>query len=105
MRQEARVLKGRHNFKSFQARDYRERNPVKTIKSLKIHKNKDIIRMDIEADGFLYNMVRNIAGTLVAIGRGKFAKGGMKRILEARDRKYAGQTISPAGLCLVKVRY
>ncbi|MCX5711354.1 MAG: tRNA pseudouridine(38-40) synthase TruA [Candidatus Omnitrophica bacterium] len=105
MRQEARVLKGRHNFKSFQARDYRERNPVKTIKGLKIRRNKDIIQIDIEADGFLYNMVRNIAGTLVAVGRGKFPKGSMKRILEGRDRKYAGQTISPAGLCLVKAKY
>ena len=105
MRKEAGVLKGKHNFKSFQARDYRKRCPLKTIKSLKIRKNKDIIHIDIEADGFLYNMVRNIAGTLIAIGRGRFPKGSMKRILEARDRNFAGQTVSPAGLCLIKVRY
>jgi len=105
MRAEANVLKGRHNFKSFQATDYRQRSPLKTIKSLRIRKAKDLVQIDIEADGFLYNMARNIAGTLVAIGRGKLPKGSMKRILEARDRKFAGQTLPPEGLCLIKVKY
>ncbi|MGA2775428.1 MAG: tRNA pseudouridine(38-40) synthase TruA [Candidatus Omnitrophota bacterium] len=105
MRSEARLLLGKHNFKSFQASDYRERNPVKTIKSLKITKNNDLIHIDIEANSFLYNMVRNIAGTLVEIGRGKFGKGSMKKILLAENRKFAGKTLSACGLCLLKVKY
>jgi tRNA pseudouridine38-40 synthase len=105
MRSEARALLGKHDFKSFQASDYRERNPVKTIKSLKISKKGDLIHIDIEADSFLYNMVRNIAGTLIEIGRGRFGKGSMSKILLAKNRKFAGKTLPACGLCLLKVKY
>jgi len=105
MRKEAKVLLGRHNFKSFQATDTRLRNPLRTIKRIKIIKHKDLLHIDIEADSFLYNMVRNIAGTLLEFGRGKFPKGSMLRILESKDRKLAGPTLPAKGLCLVKVRY
>ena len=105
MREEARALLGRHNFKSFQASLGKERNPVKTIKRLVITKNKDSIYIDIEADGFLYNMVRNIVGTLIQIGRGKSVKGSLKKILFLKDRRFAGQTLPAHGLCLIKVKY
>ncbi len=105
MRKEARVLLGRHNFKSFQATDSRERNPSRTIKRIKITKEKDLVHIDIEADSFLYNMVRNISGTLLEIGRGKFSKGSMLRILKSRDRKLAGPALPAKGLCLMKVKY
>ena len=105
MREEAKALLGRHDFSSFRASLGKERNPVKNIKSLEIIKNKDLIHIDIEADGFLYNMVRNIAGTLIQIGRGKLEKGHLKKVLLSRDRKLAGQTIPAHGLCLVKVGY
>ncbi|MDD5237568.1 MAG: tRNA pseudouridine(38-40) synthase TruA [Candidatus Omnitrophica bacterium] len=105
MQQEAGVLLGRHNFKSFQARDKKERDPVKTIKKIRVSRNKDFIYVDIEADGFLYNMVRNIAGTLVEIGRGKISRGSLKKILLSRDRRIAGPTLSACGLYLVKVKY
>jgi len=105
MRRESRVLLGRHNFRSFQASLGKERNPVKTIKRLVITKNKDMIYIDIEADGFLYNMVRNIVGTLIEIGRGRFAEGSLKKILRLKDRRLAGQTVPASGLCLLKVRY
>jgi len=105
MRKEAKVLLGRHNFKSFQATDTRQRNPLRTIKRIKITRNNDLLHIDIEADSFLYNMVRNIAGTLLEIGRGRFPKGSMVRILESHARKSAGPTLPAKGLCLIKVRY
>ena len=120
MRKETRVLLGRHNFKSFQAADKpvrqwfgfpysqshkKERDATRTIKNLKITRDKDFIYIDIEADGFLYNMVRNIVGTLIEIGRGKLTQGSTKKILLTRNRKFAGPTVPAKGLCLLKVKY
>jgi len=105
MRSEAKALLGRHNFKSFQAAELRRRNPVRTIKRVKITGNKGLLHIDIEADSFLYNMVRNISGTLIEIGRGRFPKGSMRKIIEARDRRLAGPALPAKGLCLVKVKY
>ena len=105
MRREARVLLGRHNFTSFQASEIRQRNPLRTIKLIKITKDKDFLYIDIQADSFLYNMVRSIAGTLLEIGRGRFPPGSMKNILKARNRKLAGPTLPAKGLCLLKVKY
>ena len=105
MRREARTLIGRHNFKSFQATDTYERNPWRTIKFIKIRKEKDLVHIDIQADSFLYNMVRSIAGTLVEVGRGRFSEGSMDKILKARNRRLAGPTLPAKGLYLVRVRY
>ena len=105
MRKEARVILGRHNFKSFQAADTRQRNPIRTIKRIKIFKDNGLLHVDIEADSFLYNMVRNIVGTLLEIGRGRFSKGAMLQILKSKDRSLAGPTLPAKGLCLLKVKY
>ena len=105
MRSEAKALLGRHNFKSFQAAELRYRNPLRTIKRIKITKDKGLLHIDIEADSFLYNMVRNISGTLLEIGRGRFPKGSMRKILESRNRKLAGPALPAKGLCLVRVKY
>lgn len=105
MRREARVLLGRHNFSSFQTAEIRQRNPLRTIKLIKISKDKDLVHIDIQADSFLYNMVRSITGTLLEIGRGRFPKGSMENILKARNRQLAGPTLPAKGLYLVKVRY
>jgi tRNA pseudouridine38-40 synthase len=106
MRREARALLGRHNFASFQASEERQRNPIRAIKRIAISKERNgLLHIDIEADSFLYNMVRNISGTLLEIGRGRFPSGSMKRILESRDRKLAGPALPAKGLCLVKVKY
>jgi tRNA pseudouridine38-40 synthase len=105
MRREAKVLLGRHNFTSFQATETRQRNPLRTIKLIKISKDKDLLHIDIQADSFLYNMVRNIVGTLLEIGRGKFTKGSMIKILKSRNRKLAGPTVPAKGLCLLRVKY
>jgi len=105
MRKESRVLLGRHNFKSFRLTDKRERNPVRTIKKISVRKTAGSIEIDIEANGFLYNMVRSIIGTLIEIGRGKFPPGSMRRILLSKNRKFAGPTAPAKGLCLLKVSY
>jgi len=105
MLRESRVLLGRHDFKSFQASGRKERDSVRTIKDLKIIKDRDLIHIEIEADGFLYNMVRNIVGTLIEIGRGRFPRGSLKKILASKNRGLAGPTVPAAGLCLIKVKY
>jgi len=105
MRSESEMLLGEHNFKAFQASDKKERSAIRTIKNLKIRKGKGLIYIDIEADGFLYNMARNIIGTLIEIGRGRFRKGDLEKILQAKDRKLAGPTAPARGLCLLRVKY
>ncbi|MFH1269474.1 MAG: tRNA pseudouridine(38-40) synthase TruA [Candidatus Omnitrophota bacterium] len=105
MREEAKLLLGRHDFKSFQAADKRERGSVRAIKKLVISRDRDFIHIDIEADGFLYNMVRNIAGTLIEIGRGKLPRGSMKKILLLKNRRFAGPTLPAKGLCLLEVKH
>jgi len=105
MRKEARAFLGKHDFKSFQASDKRVRNSVRTIKMISVKKQRGYIYIDICADGFVYNMVRNIVGTLIEVGRGKLQAGSIKRILKAANRKYAGPTASARGLRLLKVNY
>jgi len=105
IKKEARILVGKHDFKSFQAADRMERSSVRTIKKIKIKKSGDTIKIDVEADGFLYNMVRNIVGTLIDIGRGRLPAGSMACILKARDRRLAGETAPARGLCLMEVKY
>jgi len=105
MRREAAFLIGRHDFKSFQARDKRERASVRKLTRLDVKKRGKDLEIEIEADGFLYNMVRNIVGTLIEIGRGYLPPGSMKKILKSRDRAQAGPTAPAKGLFLVEVKY
>ena len=105
MRREAKNLVGRHDFKSFQKARGEEKETVRTVKDIRIEKEKEMIYIDIEADGFLYNMARNIVGTLIEVGRGKFPQGITNRILLEKDRKLCGPTAPAKGLCLVRVRY
>ncbi len=118
MRKEAGILLGRHDFKSFCASGSNTKETIRTIKRITIRKltynlspithnlnEFPLILIDMEADGFLYNMVRNIAGTLIEIGRGKFSEGSTKKILLARNRKFAGPTAPAKGLCLLEVKY
>jgi tRNA pseudouridine38-40 synthase len=107
MRKAAKFLVGRHDFKSFQAHDplRAERQTVRTIKKLVIKKEGYLVHIDVTADGFLYKMVRNIVGTLLAVGSGQLAEGEVAKILKARDRKKAPETAPAQGLCLMKVRY
>jgi len=106
MKKEARDLTGRRQFKSFQATDKKKTGTsVRNIKKLSIAKDKDFIHFDIEANGFLHNMVRNIVGTLLEVGRGKLPAGSIKKILKKKDRTKAGPTAPAKGLCLMAVKY
>ena len=114
MRKEAGALLGRHDFKSFCASGSSVKTTVRTIKKISVKEalspqlsalSSPAIIIEIEANGFLYNMVRNIVGTLVEIGRGKFPEGNLKKILLAKNRKQAGPTAPAQGLFLVEVKY
>lgn len=110
MRQELKTLVGRKNFKSFQASDAKRpqkkaKDTVRHIKQAILKVKSDFITIDIEADGFLYKMVRNIVGTLIEIGKGKIPKGSISKILAKKNRLFAAQTAKAKGLCLLKVKY
>lgn len=111
MRQEARCLLGKRDFKSFCTSGSDVRDTMRTIKRISIKKFSDnlegapLLVIEIEADGFLYNMVRNIIGTLIEIGRSRLPKGSMKKILSAKDRRRAGQPVPAKGLILLRVNY
>lgn len=105
MCKEASVLKGRHDFKSFQARDKKERDAVRRIFKINIKMEKTSVLVDIWGDGFLYNMARNIVGTLVEIGRGYLPLESMRKILASKDRTQAGPTAPAKGLFLMEVRF
>lgn len=111
MRHEAKSLVGRKDFKSFTAcdpaarRDRKTKDTVRTVKRLDITRKGDFLLIDIEADGFLYKMVRNIVGTLLEAGRGRLAEGGIKQILAKKDRNAAAHTAKSRGLTLLEVRY
>jgi tRNA pseudouridine38-40 synthase len=112
----AGVLHGEHDFSSFMGTGSDVQSPVREIISLSIERlesidfmtaalNGNFIKIRIEANGFLRHMVRNIAGTLAEIGRGRIPSEKMKDILESRDRKLAGQTAPANGLFLERIMY
>jgi len=107
MRKAAKHLIGRRDFKSFQAHDPRraQDRTVRTIKKIAVKKEGDLIYIDVTADGFLYKMVRNIAGTLLAVGSGQLPLGDLPKILKAKNRKSAWGTAPAEGLCLMAVKY
>jgi len=105
MRKAARYFIGKKDSKSFQASDKKERSSVRTIKRLDIVSKSPLVEIYIKADGFLYNMVRNIIGTLIDVGRGRIKPEAVKEILSKKHRPSAGQTAPAKGLCLVKVCY
>jgi len=105
MRKEAKVLLGTHDFSAFCASAGRSKNQVKTVETITFSKQGDLITITIKANGFLYNMVRNIIGTLIDIGRGRLPRNSLKRILLSRDRRLAGPTASARGLTLIKVNF
>jgi tRNA pseudouridine38-40 synthase len=106
MRQEAKALIGRRDFKAFANVDpSRTCDAIRTIRSLDITKRGAWIVIRIEANGFLYKMVRNIAGTLLQVGAGRFPSGSVRKMLRSRDRRNAGVAAPPQGLCLEKVFY
>lgn len=105
MRQAAACLKGRHDFHSFETDWPNRMSSVRTITHLAVSRFGDWIWLDVEADGFLYNMVRAIAGTLMNVGRGYWPATHVDEILHAEDRVQAGPTAPAQGLFLVRVTF
>jgi len=105
MRAESRVILGRKDFASFQGARSKRADSVRELRSFTIQKRGSFIYFDMEADGFLYNMARSIAGTFIDIGRGHLETGCLETILKKQDRNLAGSTAPARGLCLMKVRY
>jgi tRNA pseudouridine38-40 synthase len=101
----AEALRGEHDFTSFRAGDCQARHAVREIQEIAVTRSGDLLRLDVTANGFLYHMVRNIAGTLIKVGLGERATDWVKEVLEARDRSVAAPTASPEGLYFVRPRY
>jgi tRNA pseudouridine38-40 synthase len=105
MHEAAQYLVGKHDFKSFaSAADDRE-SSVRTIFRCDVTREGDWIYVETEGDGFLYNMVRNIVGTLTDVGAGRTPPAKIKDILAAKDRTAAGPIAPAAGLCLIRIDY
>ena len=105
MNRAAQWLVGTKDFKSFAAAKDKRDQTVRTIFRCEVAAEDKWIYIDVEGDGFLYNMVRNIVGTLVDIGVGRWEPEKMAEILEAKDRNAAGRLAPPQGLCLMWIQY
>jgi len=105
MSKASRLLIGRHDFSSFQSQGSPTFSSIREIEKSVLFKKGRFIIVYIKADSFLYKMVRNIIGTLVEVGRGKISLPEINSILEAKNRRVAGPTAPPQGLCLIKVYY
>lgn len=105
MNQAASYLVGEHDFASFCAANAQSETTVRTIHSASVTRDEDIIRIRVTGNGFLYNMVRIIAGTLIKIGDGDMPPEAMQSIIEAADRSKAGPTAPAHGLTMIGLEY
>ena len=105
MNEAAQLLVGTKDFKSFASAADKRKSSVRTILRCEVTAQEKLIYIDVEGDGFLYNMARNIVGTLVEIGVGRWKPEKINEILEAKDRTAAGRLAPPQGLCLMWIRY
>lgn len=99
------LMVGTHDFAGFAASGSSQKTTVRSLSRAAVWKEHDEILMEFTADGFLYHMVRNFAGTLFEVGMGRRAPSWVAEILAARDRSLAGITAPPQGLYLMKVKY
>lgn len=105
MQYAACLMQGKHNFKAFCATGSPVKSYVRNLMKCEIGHEGSLIRITCEADGFLYNMVRIISGTLVDVGKGKIDADAIPEILESGQRAQGGVTAPPQGLCLMHVEY
>ncbi len=105
MQRSAQALRGRHDFRSFETNWPNRTSSVRTIFDIEVQRQDDLVTIEVEADGFLYNMVRSITGTLVLVGNGRRPEAFVEEALRAERRAEAGPTAPPQGLFLLHVRY
>ena len=105
MNEAAKFFEGEHDFKGFKASGTSSKSSVREIYKTSVTKDGDRIVIELTGNGFLYNMVRIISGTLVDVGTGKIKPEEIKRIIKEKKRENAGKTLPAKGLCLIKVEY
>ena len=108
MQKAAKDFEGKHDFSAFMAAGGSQKTTVRTIRECVVRKSSEWdeqIEIEVEADAFLYNMVRIIAGTLVEVGCGRIDGESIPEIIKSADRRRAGMTAPPQGLFLKKVIY
>lgn len=105
MQKAAKYFEGEHDFKAFKASGTSSKSSVRKIYKADVLKDGDRIYIELTGNGFLYNMVRIISGTLLDVGIGKIKPEEIKDIINAKERQKAGKTLPPQGLCLVEVNY
>lgn len=105
MRTACEAFVGEHDFRAFCASGNSSKTTVRIIYSLDVEKDGDFIKIRVTGNGFLYNMVRIIAGTLIYVGEGRIAPDDLPEIIASGDRRKAGKTAGPSGLVLVKIMY
>ncbi len=101
----AQTLLGKHDFASFESAGSERPDSVRTLFAVDVQRVGDRITIEVTGDGFLYNMVRSIVGTLVEVGKGSRDATWVAEVLDSCDRRRAGQTAPPQGLFLVSVEY
>ena len=105
MNEGAKYFIGERDFKAFKASGTSSKSSVRKIYDAKVYRDGDLINIELTGNGFLYNMVRIIAGTLLEVGEGKISPNVIEDIIKDGSRKNAGKTLPPNGLCLVSVEY
>ncbi len=105
MREGAAHLPGTHDFRSFGTETSHKKNTVRTIREFRVEKVEDEIHFTVTGDGFLYNQVRSMVGSLLSVGFGSRSPDWIREVLEAKDRRKAGPNVQARGLTLVEVRY
>ena len=105
MKQAVKYFEGEHDFKAFKASGTSSKSSVRTIYKAQVIEEGDRIKIELTGNGFLYNMVRIISGTLVDVGLGKIKSEDIPSIIESGDRTKAGKTFPAHGLYLVEVKY
>lgn len=105
MHAEAQSLLGERDFSAFRAAACQSVTPVRDVQAVSVFRLGQLVVVDIQANAFLHHMVRNIAGSLMAVGAGRAPRGWIAELLAGRDRTVAADTAAPDGLYLVEVRY
>jgi len=105
MMEAAAHLVGERDFSSFRSSSCQTQNSIRQVKRAEFEREGDLIHFFMESSGFLHHMVRSIVGTLIEVGKGRLTASEFQGILEAKDRRLAGRTANPQGLCLMEVKY